>query len=172
MRRWLLPVVLVLVLFVAAGLASSPTAAGPVEVTPLPPVEHPDGRAGACYSFYDNPERPYVPLAVDAGSRWDRFDFNWAVMETSDDQWDTGKLAAYDSLVDDLHDAGMDMVGIVLWTPDWAATSGLQGVAPAALDQRPPGWYAPLSSALPSPRAQVAPAAAASGAVVGLGQPR
>ncbi len=159
MRQWLFPALSVLALLALAGLASRPTAAGPAAITPLPPVEHPDGRAGACYSFFDNPERPYVQMALDAGSRWDRFDFIWANLEPANDVWDQVVLDGYDSLVSDLDDAGMDMVGILLWTPDWAATSGLQGMAVPRFDQRPAGWYAP---AFRSPLAPLAPTAASS----------
>jgi hypothetical protein len=81
-------------------------------------------------------------MALDAGSRWDRFDFIWPNIEPSNDTWNFG---AYDTLVNDLDVAGMDMVGILLWTPDWAATSGMIGVSPPSFDQRPLGWYAPGS---------------------------
>lgn len=145
-------------------LSVQPAVAEPVGVTPLPPVTEPDGWAGACYSFYENPERPYVQMALDAGSRWDRFDFNWPNIEPSDNNWN---LAAYDSLVNDLHAAGMSMIGIPLWTPNWAATSGLRGLAVPSFDQRPPGWYAPGSS----PRVTPLAASAASSPPKGLGLP-
>jgi len=161
-RRLLFPALFAFALLALAGLASRPIAAGPAEVTPLPPVQNPGGRAGACYSFYDNPERPFVQMALDAGSRWDRFDFSWPAIEPSDDNWN---FDAYDSLVNDLYGAGMDMVGILLWTPEWAATGrlsslfypsrwgGEKGKMPR-LGQRPPGWYAPV------PHTDVAPLAA------------
>jgi len=137
---------IMLVLIVPLGLASLlalalPVLAEPSDVTPLPPVEKTDGRAGACYSFYYDPapSRPFVQMAREAGSRWDRFDFNWRNIETSNDSW---FFDAYDTLVDDLDAEGMNMVGILLWTPDWAATGGLSG---RSLDRRPAGWYAPVS---------------------------
>ncbi len=126
--------------------------AEPVGVTPLPPVEETDGRAGACYSFYydppEGPNRPFIPLALDAGSRWDRFDFVWPNIEPADNAWSFG---AYDALVNDMDAAGMDMIGILLWTPDWAATSGATGRPVPSLDQRPPGWYAPTARQVLAP---------------------
>ena len=126
---FLLILILALILGAALALMSAfqPRAtAGPVAITPLPPVVEPDGRAGACYSFYydppSGPDRPFIPMAHAAGSRWDRFDFVWPNIEPANDNWE---FAAYDTLVNDLHAADMRIVGILLWTPDWAATSGL-----------------------------------------------
>lgn len=133
--RLLLPLLSVFALAVMLILATAPSLAGPVEITPLPPVEHPDGRAGACFSYYPNDPHgyhPYLPLVYDAGSRWDRFDFQWAALEaveTVDGEWDSGVRTGYDVLVDDLHDAGMNMVGILLWTPDWAVEEAARGDA-------------------------------------------
>jgi hypothetical protein len=106
-------------------------------------------------------------MALDAGSRWDRFDFKWAWLEPEEGRWDSDVLDGYDTLVDDLHDAGVNMVGILLWTPDWAATGGLRGLEGPPLDQRSPGWYAP------DPRASLAPLAisAASSPPRGLYRP-
>ena len=112
----------------AALLALRPSSAvaGVAAVTPLPPVTDPDGRAGACYSFYDEPAgRPYLPMAIDTGARWDRFDFRWADIEPTNGVYVTD---AYDRLVDDLDAAGVHMVGILLWTPDWAATGAGGGL--------------------------------------------
>jgi hypothetical protein len=119
-----------------------PSAAATVSVTPLPPVGTTDGRAGTCYSGYQlGSERPYMGLAYDAGSRWDRFDFSWPLIEYGNDKWD---FDSHDSLVDDLDAAGFNIVGILLWTPSWAATDGAPGVDTASLNQRPFGWYAPV----------------------------
>ncbi len=134
--------------------------AEPIAITPLPPVEDTDGRAGACYSFYydppEGPNRPFISMAYDAGSRWDRFDFIWPNIEPTNDSWNFG---AYDAVVNDLNAAGMNMVGILLWTPDWAATSGLGGFFKARFDQRSPDWYA---SVLGDPLAPLVPSAASS----------
>ncbi len=152
--------ILLLALVFPLGLASflasaRPVVAKPVSVTPLPPVGEADGRAGTCYSFYyDPPEglnRPFIQMTLDAGSRWDRFDFIWPNIETSNDVW---FFDAYDALVNDLDAAGMNVVGILLWTPNWAAVSGRPSLFPPPrwggeggemplFDQRPPGWYVP-----------------------------
>ncbi len=91
-------------------------AAQPAADTILPPVADTDGRAGVSYSFYPGPagqERYYLPLAVQAGSRWERFDFSWARLEPEDKVWD---FAPYNTLVNDLHNAGVqNIVGILQW---------------------------------------------------------
>lgn len=139
----------------AAGLtlalgSSAPAMAEPAVVSALPPVTTTDGRAGADYSFYPGPggqDRYYLPQAVNAGSRWDRFDFSWPRLEPGNGVWDNSVLAAYDDLVSDLQAYGIDnIVGILLWTPNWAATqAGAAGAEAPTLDQRPFGWYAPTS---------------------------
>ncbi|HHS96355.1 MAG TPA: hypothetical protein ENK08_00415, partial [Chloroflexi bacterium] len=140
MRRvWRILTVFLLWLTVFGG---RPDRAAPVDVTPLPPVADPDGRAGMCYSFYDPPERPYLTLALNAGSRWDRFDFVWPNIEPSNDQWN---FSAYDDLVNDLHAAGVNIVGILLWTPGWAVSPDcqLEGQALSRPTQPSPHRYAP-----------------------------
>ena len=136
-------------------LASARSAvAHQADVTPLPPVQGADGRAGACYSFYydppDGPDRPFIQMAQDAGSRWDRFDFIWPNIEPSNGSWDFG---AYDTLVNDLDAVGMNMVGILLWTPEWAATRGGSGPSVADSQLRPPGWYMSVTPTLSAPMA-------------------
>ncbi len=122
-----------------------PALADPAE---LPPVTQTDGRAGACYSFYhEGSERPYLQMAYDAGSRWDRFDFDWSRIEYANGIWSDTVRSGYDTLVNDLHTARIDMVGILLWTPDWAATQGDLGLDGRSFDQRPLGWYAPVPRA-------------------------
>jgi len=120
-----------------------PALAGPTDAA-LPLVTETDGRAGACYSFYhEGSERPYLQMAYNAGSRWDRFDFDWRRLEPANDYFSPTQLAAYDTLVDDLDAVGINMVGILLWTPDWAATQADLGLDGQSFDQRPFGWYAP-----------------------------
>jgi len=144
-------IVLLLTVVFPLGLAfllalAQPAVAEPVAVTPLLPVEETDGRAGACYSYYydSSPDRPFIQMAYDAGSRWDRFDFIWPNLEPSNDVWAPEILDAYDSVVNDLDAGGMNMVGILLWTPDWAASSGEAGLSLPSLDQRSPNWHAPM----------------------------
>jgi hypothetical protein len=147
----------------ALGLVSllawiTPATAQPVEIASLPPVTQTDGRAGACYSFYydppEGPDRPFIPLAVNAGARWDRFDFAWPRLEPANGVWSDTVRSAYDVLVSDLRSAGIqNIIGILLWTPDWAATSRVQGLEAPSFGQRPFGWYAPLTRTLLFPQA-------------------
>ena len=140
-------VILASSLGLAFVLASAwPAVAEMVDVAPLPPVRETDGRAGACYSFYYDlaPSRPFIPLVYDAGSRWDRFDFSWPTIEPGNNNWNFGP---HDTLVNDLHGAGMNIVGILLWTPNWAATQGLRSLETPSFEQRPAGWYAPVPRA-------------------------
>ncbi len=167
-RMTLLLVILAFGLALASLLlVALPSEADLVGVTLLPPITEADGRAGACYSFYHDPpggtERPYVQMAYDAGSRWDRFDFSWPVIEYENNKWNFGP---HDTLVNDLHGAGINMVGILLWTPDWAATQGVTGLDGRSFDQRPFGWYAPETRE--SLTDQSAAAAAASSPPQGL----
>jgi hypothetical protein len=144
MKRWLIAALSALVPLVLLGSFSHPTVAGPVQITPLPPVEETDGRAGACFSYYPNdPGHPYLPMVYDAGSRWDRFNFNWPTIEPTNDGWN---YPPYDDLVDDLVAGGIEnLVGILIWTPDWAASGvGMSELAAPFPDRRPPGWYAPV----------------------------
>ena len=110
-------------LLIGLPVALQPVGADQAAVTPLPPTDQVDGRAGACYTFYRDPSggsgRPYLPLAYDAGARWDRFDFNWPVLEPRNDEWNFGP---HTELVDDLHAADVSVVGILQMTPSWAST--------------------------------------------------
>jgi hypothetical protein len=131
-------------------LSSGSTAAEPDQVTPLPPVENPDGRAGVCFSYYPgDPDRPFLPLMHDAGSRWDRFDFIWPNIERTENGW---HFDGYDDLVHDMSDIGMNVVGILLWTPDWAATGSRLAKPLSTPAARPSDWFAPslLSPQAPS----------------------
>jgi hypothetical protein len=135
-------------LLIVLALSPSSTAAESAHVTPLPPVENPDGRAGTCFAYYPgDPDRPYLPLMHNAGSRWDRFDFIWPNIERTKNNW---HFDAYDDLVLDMSDTGMNVVGILLWTPDWAATGSQQVRARERPVEGPSDWYAP---ALLSPQA-------------------
>jgi hypothetical protein len=124
MKRWwlLVPCLFLLLVGLRAGLHSA--SADLVQVTPLSPVEHPDGRAGLSYSFYPDPStgtgRPFIQLAYGAGSRWDRFDFNWRYIEQTAGNYDYGP---HDAVVTDLITSGISIVGILQMTPQWAATT-------------------------------------------------
>lgn len=127
------------VMFLLAMTASA--VAQPVAVTPLPPVTSTDGRAGASYSFYPGPQgqdRYYLPLAVQAGARWDRFDFSWPRLEPTDNTWN---FLPHDTLVNDLRNAGIQhIVGILQMTPQWAATQCAPG-RNSTTPQSSGDWY-------------------------------
>ena len=102
--------------------------AAPADVTPLPPVTDPDGRLGVCYGFYEdetlppgNGERPYLDLMYDAGARHDRWDFSWwAIQPDNQNQWN---WSGHESLVRLENEKGVDVLGILQWTPEWASTA-------------------------------------------------
>lgn len=56
MKRSLQLIVSIGALLLLLGVTLRSSAADPLQVTPLPPVENVDGRTGACYSFYPDPE--------------------------------------------------------------------------------------------------------------------
>jgi hypothetical protein len=151
MRRLIVPL---LILTVPLGLtflltSTLPAVAEPVGVTPLPPVAETDGYGGICFSYYPDPQtgsgRPFIQKALDAGSRWDRFPFDWYRIEPTNGAWSSEAQSAYDNLVNDLDTAGMNMVGILLGTPDWAASTSVLGDAEIhPFGQRPVGWHAPV----------------------------
>ena len=142
MKQTAFPALSVLALLTLLWLAPALVTAMPAQITPLPPVAHPDGLAGTCYSHYPgDPDRPYLPLVYDAGARWNRYDFSWPAIETSDDVWN---WSGYDTLVNDMVAADTGSIAILLWTPDWAAES---------LAAPQPEQVLPLPYAHPSPHA-------------------
>lgn len=149
--------------FLLAALLPIRASGDTAPVPPLPPVANPDGFAGTCYAFYPDPfgqipGRPFLPLMLNAGSRWDRFDFSWPRLEPQDGQWDAEAIAAYDQLVGDLRAAGMNILGILLWTPDWAATSDCTpSTAALRLDRHPFLWHTPMSQGTIVPMAETPP---------------
>ncbi len=86
------------------------------EITPLPPVTEADGRMGTCYTFY---EESLVKQAYAAGSRWDRFDFRWNIIE---DQPGTFNFSGHDSIVNLDQEHDIQVVGILGSTAAWATT--------------------------------------------------
>ncbi|MBN1955551.1 MAG: hypothetical protein JW900_10950 [Anaerolineae bacterium] len=148
MKGFVVPLLATTIVLTLTGAAAIPAHPAPAQ----PPPPGPDGRAGACFSYYPDtpgsPERPFLPLAVAAGSRWDRFPFDWYRLEPADGEWEPQIVADYDDLVSDLQNADMNMIGILLWTPEWAATSG-QGGPPLPGFQQPGDWHAPIPQPLP-----------------------
>ncbi len=129
------------ILFLLLSALLSASVADAVHVAPLPPVEDTDGRGGICFSHYPgDPDRPYLPLAKNAGSRWDRFDFNWPNIEKDQGEW---HFDGYDDLVQDMSNTGINVVGILLWTPSWAATGRQHALPLSRPEEKPSGWYAP-----------------------------
>ncbi|MGC9522535.1 MAG: hypothetical protein ACP5HG_11725 [Anaerolineae bacterium] len=88
-------------------------------VTPLPAVQHTGDRLGTCYANYIIDDEPLAPLAYAAGSRWDRVDFAWDRIRPEEDG--PYHFEPYEELVSSDTDYGLNVVGILLWTPDWAA---------------------------------------------------
>jgi hypothetical protein len=134
-KKLMLPLLPVLFVGLALSLAEPSlgrAVADPAAVTPLPPVTDPDGRLGVCYAYYPDEtaphsgERPYLDLMYDAGARHDRWDFSWWVIQQgSQDEWNWG---GHETLVEAENAKGMDVLGILEWTPQWASTySGLMG---------------------------------------------
>ncbi|MFO7743121.1 MAG: hypothetical protein R6X31_12485 [Anaerolineae bacterium] len=172
MKHTVSVILAVLLLLTVVGVAPDSTAAGLGEVGPEGTVTGLDRRAGTCYSYYTDggSERPYMPLAYEAGSRWDRFDFVWPRFEPKEGKWSGETVKAYDAVVGDLKAAGFSLVGILLWTPDWAATSGASTLSVPETGGRPPGWYAPAPGAVDS-LGPMSTARAASSPPKGLYQP-
>ena len=135
MKRLLLPlfpVVLLVLLLLAIrpplGQAAVDSTEKPLQLT----VTEPDGRLGVCYGFYEDPpdsgQRPYLDLAYAAGARHDRWDFSWtAIQPQNQDQWN---WSGHERIVRAETAKDMGVLGILLWTPQWAAThQGLTGWA-------------------------------------------
>jgi hypothetical protein len=100
-------------------------------LNPAPARALNDAVAGAGYAYYPHPAGgtlpcPFLPLMYAAGVRWDRFDFPWPLFEPAPGNW---QFAQQDTVVNDIRAAGLNILGILLWTPKWAAdgpcTTGL-----------------------------------------------
>ncbi len=103
---------------------------------PLPEVTEAEGRLGTCFSYYDDDAgNPRAPQAYAAGSRGDRFDFRWDVIESSHGDF---SFAGHHNVVDIDHANELDTVGILWATPDWAACSQVARWRALAAPQ-PPG---------------------------------
>lgn len=102
----------------------------------LPPVTETAGALGTCYSAYN---ANYAQLAYNAGSRWDRFDFRWSDIEPSAGSFN---FAPHDEMVSRDRAQGLDIVGILGSTPEWAAdpTCTTTTAARPVLDGFHPQW--------------------------------
>ncbi|MBN2005124.1 MAG: cellulase family glycosylhydrolase [Anaerolineae bacterium] len=91
------------------------------ELTPLPDVIESDGKLGICFSHYDDGAR--ASQAYKAGSRWDRFDFRWDVIQPAAGDFNT---SAHHNVVDNIELPNhLNVVGILWATPTWAACSAV-----------------------------------------------
>ena len=113
MRKHILGLIILLL------LAQIVDASHAQEITPLPIVTEADGKLGTCYAFYDIEGELLTPLAYTAGSRWDRFDFRWNVIEDTRDNFD---FTPHDTVVNRDTTNGLDVVGILGSTAKWAAS--------------------------------------------------
>lgn len=154
MKRTVWLILPILLVFVLLGFSPDSSAAGLGEILPLGAVAGADNRAGTCYSYYTDggSERPYMPLAYEAGSRWDRFDFAWPSIEPQEGVWSFG---AHESVVEDLHAGGItNIVGILQMTPQWAASECVPEAAARCSMQEVSTSYPPGAGAF---SASVAP---------------
>jgi hypothetical protein len=123
-KKLILPLLPVLFTLLALSAIGRPVVADPVDVTPLPPVTDPGGQFGVCYGFYEDPpdsgQRPYLDLMYDAGARYDRWDFSWwAIQPDHQGQWNWD---GHERIVRAENEAGIGVLGILQWTPQWAST--------------------------------------------------
>jgi hypothetical protein len=126
-KKRILPLLPVLLMALAWWLIERPATADPPQVTPLPPVTGADGRLGVCYGFYEDPpdsgQRPYLDLMYDAGARHDRWDFSWwAIQPANQSQW---RWSGHERIVRAENAKGVNVLGILQWTPQWASTFSL-----------------------------------------------
>lgn len=103
---------------------------------PLPAVTEAEGRLGTCFSYYlDDEGHNRAPQAYAAGSRGDRFDFRWDVIESQPGEFN---FAGHHNVVAIDRANELDTVGILWATPDWAACSPVARWRALAAPQ-PPG---------------------------------
>ncbi|MCJ7549782.1 MAG: hypothetical protein MUQ30_08890, partial [Anaerolineae bacterium] len=104
------------------GAATVAAVAAPVDdVTPLPDVTETGGTMGTCYAFYKIDDQELPEMAAAAGSRWDRFDFRWNVIEGEDDRLPELSFGPHEEIVDRDAKYGIPVIGILGSTPKWAA---------------------------------------------------
>ena len=106
-----------LILICLLGMVRSNLRAAPPE--PLPPVTTAGGSMGTCYSFYETAGEALSPYAYAAGSRWDRFDFRWNVIESTPGVF---RFGPHDNVVNLDLEHDIDIVGILGSTAAWATS--------------------------------------------------
>jgi hypothetical protein len=125
------------------------------DVVPLPPVTGADGSMGTCFAFYEvelnGSYTSLAPYAYAAGSRWDRFDFRWNVIEGESSR-KAMDFSGHDRIVDMNRANGINVVGILGSTPKWAAPgchvlasepTEVTGRPTTLYQQDPPYWWRP-----------------------------
>jgi Glycosyl hydrolase catalytic core len=116
---------LVAVSVVVATLSILPSrSARAGSVQPLPPVTDADGRLGLCNVLPGASPvvgASWASLAAAAGARVNRWEFRWDRIEPQPGAWDYSKD---DLAVDSSQTAGLDVLGILIGTPGWAAAPG------------------------------------------------
>lgn len=122
-QRWLtVSIVAILTATLGAALAlvafrSTATARGE-SVAPLPAVAQTGDHLGTCYANYIIGDQPLAALTQAAGSRWDRVDFSWDRIEPVRGEYN---FEPHDNLVANDADHGLNIVGVLGSTPEWAA---------------------------------------------------
>ncbi|HDQ35017.1 MAG TPA: hypothetical protein ENN14_01745 [Chloroflexi bacterium] len=103
----------------------------PADTAPLAALYNP--HLGTCFSFYDE---TWITLAYEAGSRWDRLDFRWDVIEPTQGAFN---FAPHENVVAFDLEHGLDIVGILWATPGWAAACPTDALALHEIAP-PPGY--------------------------------
>jgi len=145
---------------VVADPAPGVALTAPGSVTSLPPVSDPDGRLGVAYGFFEEPpdsgQRPYLDLVYNAGARNDRWDFSWWVIQP--DHRDEWNWSSHERIVRAENHKGVNVLGILHWTPQWASTYTIpldlppSLTSPATAAPRPYAHaYGPLTPTGPAP---------------------
>jgi hypothetical protein len=114
-------------------------------VVVLPSVIEANGSMGTCYSFYklEDSQKPLSTEAYAAGSRWDRFDFRWNVIEPTKGQFSFGP---HEELVDRNRNNGLEVVAILGSTAEWASGNCSSRLQQTRTDTLPQGHPPPPQS--------------------------
>jgi hypothetical protein len=110
------PLLIAAILLATLPIPTSPITerAAAVDLQQLPPVADPDDRWGINHTYADPVSQR---LALNAGARWNRWEFRWAEIELSRGQF---RYPAFDRMVDASQATGLQVQGILISTPDWA----------------------------------------------------
>ncbi|HEU5318562.1 MAG TPA: hypothetical protein VFX49_20785 [Chloroflexota bacterium] len=111
----------------ATSLAESPAATAPAPAPASPavtfaPLAGTDGRLGAVEAF----RAGQTSLPYDAGVRWERMTFWWRGLQSGPGQPLNPFYLPY-SYIDDERARGVEVVGLLVNTPDWAAQDPSRG---------------------------------------------